>query len=83
MTLAEQYEKETGKRHFDYHNINRTYCTWDYVRWLEAKVMEQSKAVELLRDLADLQNGPPLERHRTAYEETIGLVYELLNKIGA
>lgn len=78
--LLNQFEKETGNCvDFCGPKIYRD----KYVQWLESKVMEQSKAVELLRDLADLQNGPPLERHRTVYEETIGLVYELLNKIGA
>ena len=41
---------------------------------------EVSEAFELLRDLADLQNGPPLERHRKEWEETMELVYAALNK---
>ena len=58
----------------------------NYIYWLEAKVLQQqaqpevSGAFELLRDLADLQNGPPLEQHRKEWEETMELVYAALNK---
>ena len=31
----------------------------------------QSESIELLRDLADLQNGPPLERHRAEWEQVM------------
>jgi hypothetical protein len=37
------------------------------------------KALTLLRDLADLQNGPPLERHRAEWEQTMQQVYDYLN----
>ncbi len=38
------------------------------------------QALALLRDLADLQNGPPLETHRKQWEETMEAVYAFLNK---
>jgi len=38
------------------------------------------EAINLLRDLADLQNGPPLERHRKEWEDTMDQVYGFLNK---
>lgn len=38
------------------------------------------EAIILLRDLADLQNGAPLERYRKEWEETIEKVYAFLNK---
>jgi hypothetical protein len=39
-----------------------------------------TKAIKLLRDLADLQNGAPLERHRKEWEQTMNEVYEFLNQ---
>ncbi len=39
-------------------------------------------AMRLLRDLADLQNGAPLERHRKEWEETMDEVYSFLNEWG-
>jgi hypothetical protein len=38
------------------------------------------ESIKLLRDLADLQNGAPLERHRKEWEETMNQVYNFLNK---
>lgn len=38
--------------------------------------------VELLKDLADLQNGPPLEQHRKEWEETMDKVYKCLSEHG-
>lgn len=38
------------------------------------------EALKLLKDLADLQNGPPLEQHRKQWEETMERVYAFLNK---
>jgi hypothetical protein len=37
-------------------------------------------SIKLLRDLADLQNGAPLERHRKEWEETMEQVYDFLNR---
>ena len=42
------------------------------------KEQEFKRALALLRDLADLQNGPPLETHRKEWEETMELVYNFL-----
>jgi hypothetical protein len=39
-----------------------------------------NKAISLLRDLADLQNGAPLEQHRKEWEQTMNEVYEFLNQ---
>jgi hypothetical protein len=39
-----------------------------------------AQAIELLRDLADLQNGAPLERYREEWEKTIKDVYNFLEK---
>ncbi len=36
------------------------------------------EALSLLRDLADLQNGPPLEQHREEFYETMDKVYGFL-----
>jgi hypothetical protein len=38
------------------------------------------ESIKLLRDLADLQNGAPLEQHRKEWEETMEQVYDFLNK---
>ena len=39
---------------------------------------EFKRALKLLRDLADLQNGPPLEKYRKQWDETMELVYNFL-----
>jgi hypothetical protein len=38
------------------------------------------ESIELLRDLADLQNGAPLEQYRQEWEETMEQVYDFLNR---
>jgi hypothetical protein len=38
------------------------------------------ESIKQLRDLADLQNGAPLEQHRKEWEETMEQVYDFLNK---
>ena len=38
------------------------------------------ESIKLLRDLADLQNGAPLEQYRKEWEETIAQVYDFLDK---
>ena len=38
------------------------------------------ESMKLLRDLADLQNGAPLERYRQEWEETMEQVYDFLNR---
>ena len=38
------------------------------------------ESIKLLRDLADLQNGAPLEQHRKEWEETMKQVYDFLNR---
>lgn len=38
------------------------------------------ESIKLLRDLADLQNGAPLEQHRQEWEQTMEQVYEFLNR---
>jgi hypothetical protein len=40
-------------------------------------------AIRLLRDLADLQNGPPLEQHRKEWEATMEEVYKFLSEVEA
>jgi hypothetical protein len=64
----------------------------EYVRWLESEVLvlcqravsgsltPLEESIKLLRDLADLQNGAPLEQHRQEWEETMEQVYEFLNR---
>jgi hypothetical protein len=37
------------------------------------------ESIKLLRDLADLQNDAPLEKHRKEWEETMQNVYNFLN----
>jgi hypothetical protein len=37
-------------------------------------------SIKLLRDLADLQNGAPLEQYRQEWEETMEQVYDFLNR---
>ena len=39
------------------------------------------ESIKLLRDLADLQNGAPLEQHRQEWEETMEQVYDFLNRL--
>ena len=38
------------------------------------------ESIKLLRYLADLQNGAPLERHRQEWEETMEQVYDFLDR---
>ena len=38
------------------------------------------ESIKLLRDLADLQNGAPLEQNRQEWEETMEQVYDFLNR---
>jgi hypothetical protein len=38
------------------------------------------ESIKLLRDLADLQNGAPLEQHKKEWEETMQQVYDFLNR---
>ncbi len=39
-----------------------------------------TQALALLRDLADLQNGPPLERNRKQWESTMAAIYAFLDE---
>ena len=49
--------------------------------WAESEIRPiLSEAVELLRDLADLQNGPALEKYREEHEETMDQIYRFLGK---
>lgn len=43
---------------------------------------ELEEAIRLLNDLADLQNGPPLEQHRKEWEDTMDEIYAFLNRNG-
>jgi hypothetical protein len=43
-------------------------------------IYEFQEAIRLLRDLADLQNGAPLEQYRKQWEETMEDVYAFLGK---
>jgi hypothetical protein len=38
------------------------------------------ESIKLLRDLADLQNGAPLEQHRNEWEDTMQQIYDFLEK---
>lgn len=38
------------------------------------------ESIKLLRDLADLQNGAPLEQYRKEWEETMKQVYDFLDR---
>jgi hypothetical protein len=40
------------------------------------------EATKLMKDLGDLQNGPPLEQHRQEWDETMQEVYDFLNRWG-
>ena len=46
----------------------------------EVEVDKFDKALKLLKDLADIQNGAPLEQHRTEWEKTMDEVYTFLNQ---
>ena len=46
----------------------------------EVEVDKFDRALKLLKDLADLQNGAPLEQHRTEWEQTMDEVYTFLNQ---
>lgn len=47
---------------------------------LADSVCLHAESIKLLRDLADLQNGAPLEQHRQEWEETMERVYDHLNR---
>ena len=57
---------------------------WNYMIGEKLKVVnnktEFALAVQLLSELAALQNGAPLERYREKYEDTMNQVEEFLNK---
>lgn len=38
------------------------------------------ESIKLLRDLADLQNGAPLEQYRKEWEDTMEQVYNFLDR---
>ena len=40
----------------------------------------KAKAIRLLSDLADLQNGTPLETYKEEWEKTMNEVHDFLNK---
>ncbi len=46
----------------------------------EVEVSKFDRALKLLKDLADLQNGAPIEQHRTEWEQTMDEVYTFLNQ---
>lgn len=50
-------------------------------KWMRSKMLPEHfrKGIKLLRDLADLQNGAPLETYRKDWEETMREVYDFLN----
>lgn len=63
----------------------------NYIDWILGENVNQSielinqrlelkKALKMLRDLADLQNGPPLHDNKTVkdFNETMGLIYDFL-----
>lgn len=52
---------------------------YDLINVPESPLTPFGEAVKLLNDLADLQNGAPLEQHRKEWEETMQRVYEFLN----
>lgn len=59
-----------------------TYPATDFIPTEAEKVEvdEFDRALKLLRDLADLQNGAPLEQHRAEWEQTMDEVYTFLNQ---
>jgi hypothetical protein len=92
MEAHEYYKKETGKLYYKEAALELE-LTDDYVNWLERNVVKLfaipvvsgsltpfGESIKLLRDLADLQNGAPLERHRKEWEETMEQVYDFLNR---
>ena len=46
----------------------------------DVEVYKFDRALKLLKDLADLQNGAPLQQHRTEWEQTMDEVYTFLNQ---
>lgn len=71
----DQFHKET-----EIHKPTDTDLDWyqsQYITWLESKL---HKAIELLDDLYELDNGPSLETYREAHEELIPKVIEFLNE---
>ena len=71
--------RNESRRKLDYQKLE--------VRILFAEKMKKlhstdsfKESIKLLRDLADLQNGAPLEQHREEWEQTMEQVYAFLNK---
>jgi hypothetical protein len=59
------------------------YCLDWRKEWLNRELYKADpfgESIKLLRDLADLQNGAPLEQHRKEWEETMEQVYDFLNR---
>lgn len=56
------------------------YPATDFIGSEGDSVDKFDQAIKLLRDLADLQNGAPLEQHRSEWEQTMDEVYTFLNQ---
>ena len=59
--------------------------TWNEVEKIVDKYCEKQESkfdtsIRLLRDLADLQNGSPLEQYKAEWEETMNEVYTFLKE---
>lgn len=72
----------------NYENVDEQLIVEDAIRevadGVRISISEPSddftRCLELLRDLADLQNGPPLETYRKEWEKTMSEVYDFLKK---
>jgi len=59
--------------------------TWNEVEKIVDKYCEKQESkfdtsIRLLRDLADLQNGSPLEQYKAEWEKTMNEVYTFLKE---
>ena len=75
------YEYNTnGKRDFVAFTPDQRLVIYDAME--EYATQQQSEAVELLQELFDLQNGPPLETYRKQWEEAMDKISIYLKEKG-
>lgn len=53
---------------------------WKFGGSFRVHTFDPNEALRLLRDLHDLQNGPPLERYREEWEKVMKEIGEFLNQ---
>lgn len=79
-----KYVAHWSPRHQTFINSDGDHFPPDQVEWLDESPgsdnVEFGEALRILRDLADIQNGPPLIKWEKQWTEIMKEAYEFLNK---